>query len=594
MLEHLYVADRHGRTQGSASWLYKKQEPPVPKPSLGDKYGQWAGRELQYLALPGGATLQFDLSRLTLADFRSMRDHYQINASLYVLTFILHQIDWHIECENEEIRTMIEQNIRDVWTTMIRGLSQAFWAGYSPLVINFENDLKNGYVVVDKFKDLIPEECRVNWKKIHGASTGSGVAPTLLQYDGIVQTVLGNGVGLTEGGGYTSTRAIPVENTLWYPLMMENGDYYGRKLLKPAFPAWYFSQIIHLFNNRYLERFGEPTPVGRAPFDEQVDSGGGSTITGKQAMENIITSLRNRSAVVLPSDRDPVSGNYDYEVEYLESQMRGADFERYLGRLDEEMSLGLFTPILLFRTSNVGSYNLGQAHLKIFLWMLNSIAGDLKYYIQKYVIDRLHDINFGPDAPPAIWAYRKLGKDDTNLYTAILQALVASGRIEPDLEELGTAIGLTLREVEQITAPIDPETGLPVEDPTAPTKPGDKPKADTPSVQPDKKQDSPPSVTARYPASLDGAREVLRKAVVRAYNVAARGNQPKQFAYQGKLVEALVDSGADTATAQRMARHVYGTADTLMNDLYGALASEPERFRDVLGQQTAKLLVDAQ
>jgi hypothetical protein len=581
----LFIADSYGRTVGShlttskptASWLFKAPDD-RPKVAIGDKYGQWAGRELQYLALPGGAMLQFDLSQLTLADFRSMRDHYQINASLYVLTFILHQIDWHIECTNQEIREMIEQNLRDVWTTLIRGLSQAFWAGYSPLVINYENDLKNNYVVIDKFKDLIPEECRVNWKKTPGAGAQGQPAPSLLKYDGIIQTPLGAGLGMigTEGQP-VATRAIPTENSLWYPLMMENGDYYGRKLLKPAFPAWYFSQIIHLFNNRYLERFGEPTPLGRAPFDEEVDMGGGTMASGKVAMESILAGLRNRSVVVLPSDRDPNSGEYDYQVEYLESQMRGADFERYMSRLDEEMSLALFTPILLFRTANVGSYNLGQAHLKIFLWMLNSIAGDLKYYIQNYVVNRLHDINFGPGAPPAVWAYRKLGKDDTNLYTAMLQALVASGRATPDLEELGTAIGLTLREVEQIT-----------DDPNDPL--GDP---ESPEVPKDPAQDSPPSVTARYPASLDKAREVLRKAVVRAYNTAARGSEPKQFAYQGRLVEALCESGADTATAQRMARHVYSRAGDLMADLYVALPGEPEKFRDVLGQSTGHLLAEA-
>jgi hypothetical protein len=52
--------------------------------------------------------------------------------------------------------------------------------------------------------------------------------------------------------------------------------------------------------------------------------------------------------------------------------MRGADFERYMTRLDEEMSIGLFTPILLLRTADVGSYNLGQGHMQIYLWMLNA------------------------------------------------------------------------------------------------------------------------------------------------------------------------------------------------------------------------------
>jgi hypothetical protein len=51
---------------------------------------------------------------------------------------------------------------------------------------------------------------------------------------------------------------------------MQNGDYYGKKLLRPAFTSWFFSMLVHLFANRYYERFGEPTPVGRAPFDDEI------------------------------------------------------------------------------------------------------------------------------------------------------------------------------------------------------------------------------------------------------------------------------------------------------------------------------------
>lgn len=568
-MSDLVAVDRFGRLIDRDRGTHRaKAKSPVTSSLTGDKFGAWAGRDLANLQLPGGAMLQFDLGKLTLADYRSMRDHYQINASLYVLSFILHQIDWHIECENQEIRDAVEQNMRDVWTAMIRGLSQAFWAGYSPMVINYENH-KSGYVVIDKFKDLIPEECRINWKKVDGYAPPGHVKPQLLQYDGIIQHPFGNGF---DGGGYgpVAQKVIPAEHTLWYPLMSENGDYYGRKLLKPAFPAWYFSQIIHLFANRYYERFGEPTPIGRADFDDEVDMGGNTYVSGKKAMEQIVSNLRSRSAVVLPSERD-VNGNFDYDISFLESQMRGADFERYLSRLDEEMSLALFTPVLLFRTADVGSYNLGQAHLKIFLWMLNSVAGDLKTYIQHYVVDRLVEINFGENAPVCSWVYRKLGKDDANLYSLLLQSLVGTGQVRPDLEELGTAVGLTLREVEGLTT---------------------EPKADpdAPEVEKDPNQDAAPSVISRYPDSLDRARDVLGMAVVRAYNVMTTGRQPRVFAYRQKFLSSLVESGADTTVATQITDSVYGKVNLVLEDLYLALADRPEEFRDVLGRSAGELL----
>lgn len=573
----LFLADKYGR-------LVERDRPEPTKfkrrigaadPILGDKFGQWAGRDLNYITLPGGAMLQFDLSRLTLQDFRAMREHYQIHASLTVLSFMLHQIDWHIECEDDEIRDMIEQNLRDIWTQLVRGLSQAFWAGFSPLVLNFENDVKKGYMVIDRVKDLIPEECVVNWKEVEGWAPQGMIPPRLLQYDGIIQRAMGrtlDGKGLSTSGG--SKIVIPPENSLWYPLMMENGDYYGRKLLRPAFPAWYFSQIIHLFANRYFERFGEPTPIGRAPFDDQVDTGNENYISGKQAMEQILAGLRSRSSVVLPADRDPVTKEFDWTVDYLESQMRGADFERYLDRLDEEMSLALFTPMLLFRTANVGSYNLGQAHLKIFLWMLNSVAGDLKVYIQKYVVDRLHDINFGVDAPKASWAYRKLGKDDAQVLAQIAQAIIAQGTAMPDLEELGIALGLTIREVEVLA------------DPTGGTVPGDipnpKPDAAAPDVKPDPDQKTAPTITAQSPASLDRARKVVTQIVQRATRTVANGKQVDSFGYRTSLVAALVESGADTQTAGSIADRFYSRLERGRGDL-AVLADDSSVYGEVLG-----------
>lgn len=587
-MAELILSDRWGRAidrdRPESSGRFKRRRG-ADTPKLGDQYGAWAGRDQIFAELPGGAMLQFDLSRLTLADFRSMRDHYQINASLTVLAFILHQIDWHIECPDAEIATMIEENMRDVWTQLIRALSQAFWAGYSPSVINFENDPKKGYIVIDKFKDLVPEECKVNWKKVEGYAPPNHIPPTFLQYDGILHQPFGTTPSYV--GGTTNQGVgvpIPPENSLWYPLLMENGDYYGRKLLRPAFPAWYFSQLIHLFANRYYERFGEPTPIGRANFEDEVDTGDGY-ITGKAAMENILTSLRSRSVVVLPSDRDPVTKELDYSIEYLESQMRGADFERYLARLDEEMSLAVFTPVLLFRTANVGSYNLGQAHLKIFLWMLNSVAGDLQYYLDKYVVDRLRLINFGESSPRARWVYRKLGKDEPQLYAQMVQALIAGDKVMPDLNEMGEALGLTFKEIKQVTQPPGGSTG---------DQPGSKPPAGDPN--PVGKGDTPPTAAvtkARVgPSSLRTTRNHVAAGVGRAYRTAQNGNSVEGFGYRNDFYSSLCASGADTETATAITDDFYSQMKRVLPDL-GHLTDRPEVYRDVLGNIADELLTRA-
>jgi hypothetical protein len=425
------LVDKYGKPLVS-----NKKEPP---PKLGNAFAPWAGRDIEFMQMPGGGLVQFDLSKLKLEDFRTMRDHYQVNASLAVLTFMQHQSDWHIECEDKKIAASCEEMLKSIWTPLNRSLGTANWAGYSPNALDWENDIESKSIKITKVKDLIPEECEVNWKEEEGWAPPDRVKPKYKVYDGI---------------NYFPQRGwpIPVENSFWYPLLMENGDYYGRKLLRPAFQSWFFSILIHLFANRYFERFGEPTPVGRAPFDEEIQVGT-EKLQGNQYLLRVLEQLRNRSVVVLPNDRiqtgDGGKSEFEYQIEYLESQMRGADFERYLTRLDEEISIGLFTPILLLRTADVGSYNLGVGHMQVYLWMLNAMNDDRAQYIDKYLLRKYTNINFSKNAPSPKIKFRKMGNTDTDLIKQLLVALVSGGTAKPDLDELGKLAGLSLKEIRQ-------------------------------------------------------------------------------------------------------------------------------------------------
>ncbi len=163
--------------------------------------------------------------------------------------------------------------------------------------------------------------------------------------------------------------------------------------------------------------------------------------------------------MILPSDRDPTASSgggrseFLYDIEYLEAQMRGADFERYLMRLDEEISMAMFTPLLLMRAGDVGSLNLGVQHTLTWLWSLNALAFDAKDYIDHYLVNRIKQFNFGDRAPKAFWIPRKMGKDNTETLRAIIVSMIAGGGAKVNIEELGVALGMTVEEVEIITAP---------------------------------------------------------------------------------------------------------------------------------------------
>lgn len=430
-----------------------------PRAITGEAFGSWGGREKFMYDLPGGGYLQFDLSKLTLADFRGMKTHYQVNASLSLLAFMVHQADWHIECDQKKIATHCEDNLRKVWSRLVRAMSQAFWAGYAPNILQWENDSNSNTVQLTKIKDLIPEECCVHWKEVPGwvpPGQKNTVPPKFLVYDGIDQ--------------WGARWPIPVRNSLWYPLLMENGNMYGRQLLKSAYTPYFFSMLMHLFANRYYERFGEPVPVGRASWESELDVNG-TRMRGNEAMAQILQNLRNRSVVVLPNEMDPETKEFDYQIEYLESQMRGADFERYMTRLDEEISLALFTPLLMMRTADVGSYNLGVGHTQVYLWLLNAILADWSEYITKYILSPMVDFNFGEGAPRPEIVFRKLGTKNEETIRAIITELIRKGAAKVDPIELGQSLGMKVEEIEVVQAPTDPApTGDPGTDPATDPK----------------------------------------------------------------------------------------------------------------------------
>ena len=423
-----------------SSSTYARQK--GPNPLVGEISAPWVGQPQTRVRFPIDNSLQFDTSKLTLNDFRMMREHYQINSSITILTFLLHQVEWKIECDNVKIAKHCEDNLERIWTRLVRAMSQAFWAGFSPNALQWENE--GNRTVITKVKDLRPEDCRVNWKEIQGVAPRkfNQKPPKVKIYDGIQQP------GAPE---------IPVDNSLWYPLLMENGDFYGKKLLKAAFQPWFFSSLIHYYSNRYFERFGEPVIVSRAPFDEKIDVNG-VEMQGNILMAGLNNMVRNGAAVTLPNNRamnglDGVN-NYEYTMEFLESQMRGADFERYLTRLDQEISLALFTPLLMMNTADGGSFNLGVVHTQMYLGMINAMAGDWKEYSDKYIRAQMARVNCGPNAKLPKWQFRRLGKTDSETVRSVMSALLASGNgdkaVKVDLEEMGQEIGLTLTEVEKV------------------------------------------------------------------------------------------------------------------------------------------------
>lgn len=532
----LLVSAGTSMADDTASMHFKKATPPI----TGDKFGAW-GNDFYTARLPGGSVMTFDLSRLTIEDYRQMRGDYQINASLQILMGMMAQADFGIYTKGQEtdpkLKAMsdtLEEGIRRRWLPLIRAWSTSLWAGYAPTVLNYELNPQTKYYEVTKYKDLLPDFTRVDWDV-----TTQKDGTQIRTYSGIIN----------------QGRSIPGKNTLWYPMLMEHGNMYGRKLLKPAFGPWFFSQLIHLYTNRYFERFGEPTAVGYYPQDQSVTNQDGTVTSSRELMANVLTGLRSRGVVTIPSERDPETHDLEWDIKYLESQMRGADFDRYLSRLDEEKSLALFTPVLMFRTGERGSYALGEIHRDVFQWMLNMLAEDFKGYIDEFLITPLHDINFGPNAPRSEIRFRTLGRISSQGAQSTLTALIQNGGAKvtaTGLKDLGDFLGVDLEYLNAAPAIAGPAAAAdPSADPSAPPA-GDPHGPTIPNLGLDgiKKPDRVPVLS-----SMRDARQRLVEQITRTYSSLGDGHDREQalermrMGFKGAIVNDLVGSGLPPAAA---------------------------------------------
>jgi hypothetical protein len=365
----------------------------------------------------------YNSDSISAETYRKISKHYQVASALAVISYSIQQIDWFINAEDENVRKVLTTSIDRIWNRLIRSASKSFVYGYSPNVKVFTLEEIDGksYVVYKKIKDLNPSDCTVKVDK------------------------WGNFDGFIYKKGDLREKEVRANMCFWYVNNMENGNLYGESMLKNVYKPWWFSEKIHEFSNRYYERFGEPLVVGRAPTSARVKDSTGKVRTAQELMNDVIGSIRSHSSVQLPSDRHVDTKEYNYDLKYLESQMRGFDFENYLSRLDMEIARGLFLPELVFGGAKGGSYALGSAQIQAFYTNLMGIMDNIVDYVNLYLLPQLIEYNFEKNKL-ASFTYQPLSVDQKKNIQDMIMSLIKLGKLKPDTKQLEDRSGIKLKE----------------------------------------------------------------------------------------------------------------------------------------------------
>lgn len=223
--------------------------------------------------------------------------------------------------------------------------------------------------------------------------------------------------GLIEG----ITTHLPIDKFIlvsYNPSDDNSESLYGESDFRAAYRYYFSNDIIQRFWNIYLEKFGQPTIMGRYPS--------GTKKTKQDDYLDILKNIQTNTAIVLPKE---------LEAEFMEASRRGdAGYKEAFNTNNAMIARSLLVGSLLMETGEKGSWALSKTHFDIFIYVLNYLGEETEDTIMReQVIKRLIDFNFAIPKYPS-FKFESLIKDDQESKAKVAKMLVDARLINPEEE----------------------------------------------------------------------------------------------------------------------------------------------------------------
>jgi len=250
--------------------------------------------------------------------------------------------------------------------------------------------------------------------------------------------------GLVEAGN----KHLPINKFILFTYNPNDDDsdsIYGESDFRAAYRYYFSNDIIQRFWNIYLEKFGQPTVIGRYPT--------GTPKLKQDEYLEILKNIQTNTAITMP---------VGLEAELLEATRRGdAGYKEAFDCNNNMIARSLLVGSLIMDTGEQqGSYALSKTHFDIFIYVLNYLGIETEdTIIREQIIKRLIDFNF-PRPKYPYFKFESLIKEDQKAKAEIAKMLVDAGLINPEEEWVREFLKIPAKE-EGIVLPQPKPAGLP-------------------------------------------------------------------------------------------------------------------------------------
>lgn len=344
-----------------------------------------------------------------LHDVEEMRRDPQINFGLSILSAPVFRAKVTVT-PADEVGKFVAAQFRRFWRRdLVHALRTLAW-GFMPAEVLYRE--KEGRIEFDQIRDLHPLDVRP--KEIGGRISGLTVG-----------TLFGTGGPV-----------LRPPRLFWAALDPEYGGHYGRSRLFGAWAPWQEKTARHgaldVRRNWYMKNAFRGGVIRHPPG--VVELGDGVTMSCQDYAREILEKFETGGILVLPSGRDPESGEYLWVYEPPQSNGPQQDIRDYPKDLDAEMLRGMTIPPEVVDAAESGSGWSGRSvPFLVFLTGEDRIVECMIDAFDRWVCRPLVAANFGardyevtaesltelaempeqpqePGAPPA--ANRKTGPKD--------------------------------------------------------------------------------------------------------------------------------------------------------------------------------------
>lgn len=215
-------------------------------------------------------------------------------------------------------------------------------------------------------------------------------------------------------------KRLPTNKFLIFSYQKEFGNHYGTADLRPAYRGYWSKDTIIKFWNIYLERFANPTVVGKYRSNDP---------NSKNNLRNILDNLTAKTSITHRMD--------EFDIDFLEpSRSATQDFKEAINYYDKTIARSILIPDRLVAEGQTGAYSQAKVHFDVFLFVLAKLRQDLEEVVMnEQLIKRLVAINYGNITEMPKFKFNPMTDDQKFALNEMFITAVEKGVISSTLED---------------------------------------------------------------------------------------------------------------------------------------------------------------